>query len=343
MRRSSKTMRTPLRQAAVPALLAGLTALLAAVAPAQAQAQAQTWPSRPITMVIPFAPGGAVDVMGRILSARLSEVLGQQVIIENVGGAGGASGSFRVAKAPPDGYEMVLGSVGTHAQSQSLYKRPLYDAATDFAPVGLIAEVPLVLVARKNLPANNLKEFIAYAKANQANMQFGSAGTGSADHLACVLFDATVGIDVTHVPYRGGQPAMQDLIAGRIDYICNVLTTALPQLQGGLIKPIAVMTRERSPLLPDLASADEQGLKGFEACTWNALFLPKRTPDAIVRRLNSAVQEVLATPAVQERIKDIGGNIVAAERRSPEYLGRFVASEIAKWAGPIKASGATAD
>jgi tripartite-type tricarboxylate transporter receptor subunit TctC len=294
-------------------------------------------------MVIPFAPGGAVDVMGRILSARLTEVLGQQVIVENVGGAGGATGAYRVVKAAPDGYEMVLGSVGTHAQNQSLYKKPLYDAATDFAPVGLIAEVPLVLVARKTLPANDLQAFIAYAKANQAKMQFGSAGTGSADHLACVLFDATVGIDVTHVPYRGGQPAMQDLIAGRIDYICNVLTTALPQIQGGLIKPIAVMTRARSPLLPDLASADEQGLKGFEAYTWNALFLPKRTPDAIVRRLNAAVQEVLATPAVQERIRDIGGNIVAADRRSPEYLGQFVAGEIAKWAGPIKASGATAD
>jgi tripartite-type tricarboxylate transporter receptor subunit TctC len=343
MRRSIKTARPSLRQAAMLAMLAAVTVLLAGAAPAQAQTQAPTWPTRPITMVIPFAPGGAVDVMGRILSARLSEVLGQQVIIENVGGAGGATGAYRVVKAAPDGYEMVLGSVGTHAQSQSLYKKPLYDAATDFAPVGLIAEVPLVLVARKNLPANDLKEFIAYAKANQAKMQFGSAGTGSADHLACVLFDVTIGIDVTHVPYRGGQPAMQDLIAGRIDYICNVLTTALPQIQGGLIKPIAVMTRARSPLLPDLASADEQGLKGFEAYTWNALFLPKRTPDAIVRRLNAAVQEVLATPAVQERIRDIGGNIVAAERRSPEYLGQFVASEIAKWAGPIKASGATAD
>jgi tripartite-type tricarboxylate transporter receptor subunit TctC len=332
-------VRTSLLQGAVMAALAVFSALLAGAAPAHAQA----WPSRPVTMVIPFAAGGAVDVMGRILSARLSDVLGQQVIIENVGGAGGTTGAYRVAKAAPDGYEMVLGSVGTHAQSQSLYKKPLYNAVTDFAPVGLIAEVPLVLVARKTLPVNDLKEFIAYAKTNHAKMQYGSAGTGSADHLACVLFNATVGIDVTHVPYRGGQPAMQDLIAGRIDYACNVITTAVPQIQGGLIKPIAVMTRARSPLLPDLASADEQGLKGFEAYTWNALFLPKGTPDAIVRRLNAAVQDVLATPAVQERIKGIGGSIVGPERRSPEYLRQFVASEIAKWAGPIKASGATAD
>jgi tripartite-type tricarboxylate transporter receptor subunit TctC len=337
MRQSSGRGRP--RQIGVSAILVGLAALLTGTTPANAQ----SWPSRPVTMVVPFAPGGAVDVMGRILSARLSEVLGQQVIIENVGGAGGATGAYRVAKAAPDGYEMVLGSVGTHAQSQSLYKKPLYNAATDFAPAALIAELPLIVVARKNLPANDLQEFIAYARTNQAMMHYGSAGVGSADHLTCVLFNATIGIDVTHVPYRGGQPAMQDLIAGRIDYVCNIITTALPEIEGRLIKPIAITTKNRSPLLPDLASADEQGLKGFDAYTWNAIFFPKRTPDAIVSRLNAAVQEVLATPAVQARLKGIGANIVAPERRSPEYLGRFVASEIEKWAGPIKASGATAD
>src|SRR5215472_5902342 len=166
-------------------------AMIAALAltAAAGTAMAQTWPERPLTMVIPFAPGGAVDVMGRILAARLSEVLGQRVVIENVGGAGGMSGAYRVAKAAPDGYEFVLGSVGTHAQSQSLYKKPLYNAATDFAPVALIAELPLILVARKDLPANNLKEFIAYTRMNQAKMQFGSAGAGSADHLTCLLLD----------------------------------------------------------------------------------------------------------------------------------------------------------
>jgi tripartite-type tricarboxylate transporter receptor subunit TctC len=318
-------------------------AALAALVAASVSAVAQTWPTRPLTMVIPFAAGGAVDVMGRILGQRLSEVLGQQVIIENVGGAGGMSGAYRVAKAAPDGYEMVLGSVGTHAQSQSLYKKPLYNAATDFAPVALIAELPLVVVARKDLPASNLPEFIAYAKANQAKMQYGSAGAGSADHLACVLLNATIGIDVTHVPYRGGQPAMQDLIAGRIDYICNIITTVLPQIEGGLVKPIAITTRNRSPLLPDLASADEQGLKGFEAYTWDALFLPKRTPDAIVRKLNAAAIATMDTPSIQQRLKEIGATIAAPERRSPEYLAKFVESEIAKWAGPIKASGATVD
>jgi tripartite-type tricarboxylate transporter receptor subunit TctC len=313
--------------------------LLAASDPASAQG----WPSRPMTMVVPFAAGGGTDIMGRIMAAGLSELLGQQVIVENAGGAGGMTGSYRVAKAAPDGYQFVLGTNGTHAQNQSLYKNPLYNAATDFAPVALIAEQPIGLLVRKDLPADNLPEFIAYAKANQASMKYGSAGTGSAVQLSCVLFNATNGLTVTHVPYRGSAPAMQDLVAGRIDYVCNIITTAVPQIEGGLVTPIVITTRNRSPLLPNLATAQEQGLKDFEAYTWNAFFMPKGTPDAIVRRLNAATVEALNTPIVQQRLKDIGATLVAPERRTPEYLGKFVASEIEKWAGPIKASGATVD
>jgi tripartite-type tricarboxylate transporter receptor subunit TctC len=335
----SRVMSRVMSPAKSRTMAAALAILLAASAPVRTQ----TWPERPLTMVIPFAAGGAVDIMGRILAARLSEILGQRVIIENVGGAGGMSGAYRVVKAAPDGYEFVLGSVGTHAQNQSLYKKPLYNAATDFAPVVLIAETPLVMVARKDLPASNLPEFITYTRANQAKMQYGSAGTGSANQLACLLLNAAIGVTVTHVPYRGGEPAMQDLIAGRIDYACNIITTAVPQIEGGLVKPIVITTRNRSPLLPNLATAQEQGLKDFEAYTWNAFFLPKGTPDAIVRRLNAATIEALNTPLVQQRLKDIGATLVAPERRSPEYLGKFVASEIEKWAGPIKASGASAD
>ena len=320
-----------------------MLAVLAMLAAASAPAVAQNWPERPVTMVIPFAAGGAVDIMGRILAARLGEVLGQRVIIENVGGAGGMSGAYRVAKAAPDGYEFVLGSVGTHAQNQSLYKKPLYNAATDFAPVVLIAETPLVMVARRDLPASNLQEFIAYARVNQAKMQYGSAGTGSANQLACVLLNAAIGITVTHVPYRGGEPAIQDLVAGRIDYACSIITTAAPQVQAGLVKGITITTRNRSPILPDLPTAQEQGLKDFEAYTWNAFFMPKGTPDAIVRRLNAATIEAMNTPIVEQRLKEIGATLVAPERRSPDYLGKFVASEIEKWAGPIKASGASAD
>src|SRR5262245_12470915 len=191
-------------------------------------AQSQEWPTRPITMVVPFAAGGPADTVGRILAPGLSELLGQQVIIENVGGSGGMTGSYRVAKAAPDGYQFVLGNLGTHAANQTFYKTPLYNAATDFAPVMLIAQTPLVLLARKDLPADSLRGFIAYAKANQASMQYGSDGAGSASYLACVLVNAAISINVTHVPYRGAAPAMQDLI-GRIDYQCPDTPIAIPQ------------------------------------------------------------------------------------------------------------------
>ena len=320
-----------------------LALLMVALSGASVPATAQDWPQRPMTMVVPFAAGGGADVMGRILAQRLSELLGQQVIVEDVTGAGGMTGTNRVARAAPDGYQMALGSVGTHAYNQTLYKKPLYDAVTDFAPVALIAETPQVLVARKDLPAGDLREFIAYARANQARMQYGSAGTGSPTHLACSLFNAVIGIDVTHIPYRGAAPTMQDLIAGRIDYQCPNTTVALPQIAAATIKAIAILTRERSPILPDLASAREQGLTDFEASIWYALFLPKGTPGAIVARLHDAAVATMETPSVRARLADIGATVVAPARRSPEYLRNFVASEIAKWAVPIKAANITGE
>jgi tripartite-type tricarboxylate transporter receptor subunit TctC len=294
-------------------------------------------------MVVPFTAGTAIDVFARILAPGLSEILGQHVIIDNVGGAGGMTGSNRVAVGSPDGYQFVLGTVGTHAQGQSLYKKPLYNAATDFTPVALIAELPIILIVRKGLPASNLQEFIAYAKVNQAKIQYGSAGVGSAVHLACALLNAAIGVNVTHIPYRGGPPAIQDLIAGRIDYFCTVSTTAIPQIEGKTVKAIAIFTKNRSSVLPNLASAHEQGLVDFEANTWFAFFLPKGTPAQIVRKLNNATVAVMNTPAVQERLKEIGADLVAPDRRSPEYLAKFVVSEIEKWAAPIKESGASVD
>jgi tripartite-type tricarboxylate transporter receptor subunit TctC len=307
------------------------------------RAAAQSWPNRPITMVVPFAAGGGADIMGRILAARLSEILGQQVIVENAGGAGGMTGAYRVAKAAPDGYQLVLGTNGTHAQNQSLYKNPLYNAATDFAPVALIAEQPIGLLARRDLPADNLQQFIAYAKANQATMKYGSAGTGSAVQLSCVLFNAANGLTITHVPYRGSAPAMQDLIAGRIDYQCANVAPALGQIEDHQVKVIAILGSRRTALLPDMPTANEQGLADFDAVLWYGLFLPRGTPAAIVQKLNAAVVATLNTPAVQERMKQIGAELAASEFRSPEYLGKLVESEIVKWAGPIKASGVTAD
>jgi tripartite-type tricarboxylate transporter receptor subunit TctC len=301
---------------------------------------AQDYPTRPVTMVIPFAAGGPTDVLGRVVADRMSQLLGQQVVVENVGGAGGMTGIQRVAQAAPDGYTIALGTVGTHAQNQTLYKRPLYNAATDFTPVALLAQVPLVLIARKDLPVNNLKEFIAYAKANEEKMSFGSAGAGSATHLGCVLLNAAIGVNIQHVPYRGTGPAMQDLAAGRIDYLCEIVTTALPQIQGGTVKPIAMLSLQRSPVLPNLATANESGLPNFEAYTWNALFLPKGAPAPIVKKLYDVAVETMKTPAVKERLEGLGAIVMPADKMTPDYLDKFVKSEIEKWAAPIRASGA---
>jgi tripartite-type tricarboxylate transporter receptor subunit TctC len=323
--------------------IAKLIMWLALFAGATAPAVAQEWPTRPVIMVVPYAAGGTTDVIARILGARLSEVLGQSVIIENVGGAGGMTGVTRVAKAAPDGYQFVLGNVGTHAQNQTLYKTPSYHAATDFAPVGLLVDQPTVLIARKDLPANTLPEFIAYAKANQAKMQYGSAGAGSPTHLSCALLNAALGLNVTHVPYRGGGPAMQDLIAGRIDYVCLNIGGSFPQIEAKTVKAIALLTKMRSPILPNIPTAQEQGLKDFAADNWLGFFLPKGTPAAIVRKLNASAIATLNTPAVQTRLRDIGVEPIEVERRSPEYLAGFVVSEIEKWAGPIKAAGVSGE
>ena len=300
----------------------------------------QDYPTRPITMVVPFAAGGPTDVLARVVAERMGQLLSQQVVVENVGGAGGMTGVQRVAQAPPDGYTIALGTVGTHAQNQTLYKRPLYNAATDFTPVALLAQVPLVLIARKDLPANNLQEFIAYLKANQDKISYGSAGAGSATHLGCALLNAAIGVTVQHVPYRGTGPAMQDLAAGRIDYLCEIVTTALPQIQGGTVKPIAMLSLQRSPVLPSLPTANESGLSNFEAYTWNALFLPKGAPDAIVKKLHDVAVETMKTPAVKDRLEALGAIVVPEDKMTPEYLDKFVKSEIEKWAAPIRASGA---
>jgi tripartite-type tricarboxylate transporter receptor subunit TctC len=306
-------------------------------------AHAENWPNRPLTMVVPFAAGGPTDVVGRIVAQRLGEILEQQVIVENLGGAGGVTAAQRVAHAAPDGYQMLLGTVGTHAYNQSLYKKPHYSAVNDFTPVVLIAEQPLVLIVRKDLPAKTLAEFTAYIKANAAKATFGSGGSGASTHLGCVLLNAAIGANVQHVPYRGSAPAMQDLTAGRIDYLCDAVSTALPHIQAGSVKAIAVLARRRSPVLPDVPTADEQGLAGFEANNWIALFYPRQTPDAFVRRLQAAAVEAMNTPSVRTRLEAIGTDLVAKDRTSPEYLKRFVASEIEKWAAPIKASGVSAD
>jgi tripartite-type tricarboxylate transporter receptor subunit TctC len=316
-------------------------AALAAMLALTGHAVAQSYPARPLTMVIPFAAAGPTDLIGRIMAARMSEILGQQIVAENVPGGGGQVGSKRVADAPPDGYQMVLGTVGTHAQGQTLYKKPLYNAVTDFEHVALFSDSARVLITRKDLPVNTLSEFVAYAKANQGKMQYGSAGAGSGMHVCAVLLDAAMGTKITHVPYRGSAPAMQDLMGGRIDFVAEQISTALPQIQGGTVKAIATLGLERAPGLEQLPSAQELGVAGLDCGSWGSLSFPKGTPDEIVQRLAKATNEAVETPAVRERLKSIGVTIPAPERRTPEYLAKFVVSEIERWAGPIKTSGAS--
>jgi tripartite-type tricarboxylate transporter receptor subunit TctC len=323
----------------MPRVLAAAAAIALLLAPLAASAQ--DWPTRPVTMVVPYAAGGPIDTLARILAARLSEILGQQVVIENMPGAGGMTGSSRVAKAAADGYTVLLSGSAVLAINQSLYKKPLYNAVADFEHVALFSDSARVVIARKDLPANTLAEFVAYAKANQAKMQYGSAGAGSGMHVCAVLLDAAMGTRITHVPYRGSAPAMQDLIGGRIDFVAEQISTALPQIQGGSVKAIATLGLERAPGLEHLPTAQEQGLTGLDCGSWASLSFPKGTPGEIVRHLAKAVNEAVETPAVRERFKMIGVTIPPPERRTPEYLAKFVPSEIERWAAPIKASGAS--
>jgi tripartite-type tricarboxylate transporter receptor subunit TctC len=316
---------------------------IAAVTFATSSAVAQSWPTRPVTMVVPFAAGSASDTVGRILAARLSEVLGQQVVVENIGGAGGVIGTARVANAPPDGYQFVLGSVDTFAMNQSLYKKLPYQAATDFIPVGLVIEQPILLIARNELPANTVPQFISYGKVNQAKMKYGSAGVGSGSHLTCARMNAAMGIDATHIPYRGSAQAMQDLLAGRIDYFCALGAAAMAPLEGGMAKAVAILSRQRSPLFPNVASAHEQGLTDFDSYFWSGFFLPKGTPGEITQRLLRATADTLNTPTTQDRLRNAGVTVVADDRRSPDYLKKFLVEEIAQWAEIIKASGVSLD
>jgi len=304
---------------------------------------AQPYPSRPITIVVPYAAGGAFDTIARILGVRMGELLGQSVIVENVTGAGGTIGVNRVVGAKPDGYTVLFGTVGTHAYNQSIYRKRRYDAVGDFTPVTLFSDQPMVLEGRKDLPANNFAEFVALLRQNGKNMQYGSAGAGSTTHLACALLNAKIGIAVTHVPYRGGGPAANDLIGGQIDYMCGNISAALPRAAAKQSKPLVLLSRERTPLMPELATAQEQGIADYDVVTWTAFFLPKDAPRDIVDKLNEATNAAMDTPATKARLNGIGVVGIAPERRGPEYLAKYVVEEIARWEGPIKANGLQVD
>lgn len=315
--------------------LPALFLLLSSAVPSFA---ADPYPSKPVRIVVGFPASGMSDNLARVIANALTQQMGQSFIIDNKPGAGTTIAADFVAKSPPDGYTFVLGS-RADAINQTLYKKPLYDLRTDLMPVVLIADQPTVLIARPDIPAANLQELIAYTKKNQDTVKFASAGAGSTGHLDCVRFNTAIGVKITHVPYRGGGPAMQDLIAGRVDYICTLTATAVPQIESNLVKAIAVFTPNRAPMLAKLATAKEQGFGDMEASTWFGFFVPKGTPAGVIQRLRDATAEAMNTPSVQEQLLKSGALVVAPERRSTEYFRQFVESEIAKNAEPIKATG----
>jgi tripartite-type tricarboxylate transporter receptor subunit TctC len=265
------------------------------------------------------------------------------VIVENVGGGGGTTGVKRVIAAAPDGYTLLLGTVGTHAYNQTIYRNRRYDAAADFTPVTLFSEQTMVLLARKALPADTLPEFAALLKSNGAKMQFGSAGVGSTTHLGCALVNTRIGVNIAHVAYRGGGPAVNDLVGGQIDYFCGNLGGYVGLVHGKQVKAIALLSKERSQLMPDLKTAHEQGLPDLDVVSWTAFFLPKGAPGPVVDKLLEVTHAAMDTPDTRKRMLEIGVTGVARERRSPEYLARFVLEEIARWEEPIKSAGLQVD
>jgi tripartite-type tricarboxylate transporter receptor subunit TctC len=318
----------------VRSIVVTCAALLASVA----SALAQDWPARPVTLIVPFAAGGGIDTNARLQALALAEVLKQTVVVENIGAAGGTVGSARAAKAAPDGYTLLIGNSGTHAYAATLYKALPYDPVGDFEPVGLTTDSPRILVVRKDLAVNNLKEFIAYTKANQANMQYGSAGVGSGTHLPCALLNMVMGVSVVHVPYRGAGPAMQDVVGGRLDYMCDTIQTGAEQAIGGMVKGLAVMGPQRVPII-DLPTTSEAGLDGVDATVWNGFFFPKGTPREIVLKLNKALNEMIERQDVKKRMAEFGLTILPAEQRTPEYLAAFLPKDIARWGKVIRDAG----
>ncbi len=305
-------------------------------------ASAQAYPARPVTMIVPFAPGGATDVVGRIVGEYLSQALRQQFVIENVAGAGGTTGSTRTMRANPDGYTIQVGQMGTHAAAVGFYPNLAYRPDVDFEPVGMIAGLPVVITARKDFPANDLREFISYVKANVATLNVAHAGVGSITHTTVLLLHSLLGVRPTLVPFNGAAPAMTALLGGQVDYISNAIPDSVPHVRGGTAKGYAITTPERSPSLPDVPTTKEAGLPEFDASAWNALFAPKGTPKEVLDRLATALDEALDDANVRKRLLDLGCEIPAKSKRGPQPLAALVKSEIARWTPIIKAASSKA-
>jgi len=323
-------------------LLAIALALLgsATTLPASAQGPGTPYPNRAVKLVIPFPPGGPLDIIGRAIAQKLTDAWGQSVVVDNRPGAGGNIGADLVAKSPPDGYTILMGALSTHAVNPSLYAKMPYDAVKDFAPITLVAITPNVLVVNASLPVNSAKEFVAYAKANSGKLAFGSGSNGSAGHLAGELFKVETATDIIHVPYKGGAPATQALLAGDTQFMFDNLANATPQIKAGKLKALAVTTAERSKLAPELPTMAEAGLTGFDISTWFGLLAPAGTPKDVIAKWNAEVTKILNSPEMRERLTAQGAEPAPT---TPEQFAAFIQSELPKYARIVKASGSKVD
>jgi tripartite-type tricarboxylate transporter receptor subunit TctC len=309
---------------------------------AVSSANAQQYPTRVITIVVPFTAGGPTDTVARLLAQPMSKALKQQVIVENVGGAGGTVGAARVARSAADGYTLFLHHIG-QSTAPSLYRKLPYDAVNDFAPIGLINEVPMTLIARKDFPPKDVKELTAYLKANKDKVTYANAGIGAASHLCGMLFMSTINVDLTTVPYKGTADVMKDLLGGQIDFTCDQTTNTTSQIKADKVKVYGVTTLKRVPSLPKIPTLDESGLKGFEVTIWHGLYGPKGTPQPVIDTLTKALQIALKDNTVKQRFGDLGTEPVEEKRATPEALRTHLKSEIDKWAPIIKKAGVYAD
>jgi tripartite-type tricarboxylate transporter receptor subunit TctC len=313
---------------------------LVALALTAASATAQDYPARPITLIVPFAAGGPTDVISRIVGEHMSRTLGQQLVIENVVGAGGTTASTRAKRASPDGYTLITGHMGTHAASVALYPKLQYDPRTDFEPIGMIAGTPILVLAKKDFPAKDLKEFVAHVKANETKLNNAHAGVGSVSFTTCLLLNSIMKVKPTTIPFNGTGPSMNALVGGQVDYMCDQIVNAVPQINGGTIKAYAIATATRNPSLPDVPTTKEAGLPEFEASAWNALFAPKGTPKPIVDKVSDALSKALDDEGVRKRLLELGSDIPDGPRRGGAALGALVKSEVDKWGKVIKEAGA---
>jgi tripartite-type tricarboxylate transporter receptor subunit TctC len=305
-------------------------------------AEAQEYPTKVITMVVPFAAGGPTDTVARLIAAPMGKTLKQQIIVENVGGAGGTIAANRVAKSTPDGYTILIHHIGM-STAPALYRKLPYNPVNDFEPIGLINEVPMTLVAKRDFPAKDLKELIAYVKANKNKVNYANAGLGAASHLCGMLFMSAIETEVTTVPYSGTGPAMNDLLGGQVDFMCDQTTNTTSQIKGGKIKVYGVTTQKRVPSLPNVPTMEEGGLKGFEVSIWHALYAPKGTPKPVIDKLTKALQDGLKDSNVKQRFGDLGTEPVAEKRATPDALRKHLKAELDKWGPIIKKAGVYAD